>query len=76
MSPDNMATYRSNIQHEIDGAYLYRTLAGIEKRPQLKEVYTRLAETEEAHARHWEEKLAQAGLPVPRTPTWRPQALG
>ena len=42
--------YRSNLQGELDSAVLYRALAEAESSPQLKEVYTRLAAVEEAHA--------------------------
>lgn len=41
-----LARYRSNWQGEIDGAALYRTLADAEQKPQLSEVYLRLAQTE------------------------------
>ncbi len=68
--------YRENLQHELDGAALYRTLAEIEPQPQLAAVYARLAAAEEGHARQWAEKLRAAGLPVPDKPSWRPRLLG
>ncbi|MBL8153586.1 MAG: VIT1/CCC1 transporter family protein [Anaerolineae bacterium] len=68
--------YRDNWQDEINSAYLYRTLATLEKQPQLAEVYRRLAATEEAHIGFWEERLREAKQTVPaRSPGWRPRTL-
>jgi rubrerythrin len=53
--------YRENLQGEVDGAALYRTLAQLEKKPQLAEVYRRLAAIEQAHADFWAKRLAVAG---------------
>ena len=53
--------YRNNLQGEIDSAALYRTLADSETSPQLKEVYSRLAAVEEAHAEFWRNRLARLG---------------
>ncbi len=65
-----------NWQKEIDGAALYRALAEAEKKAELKEVYGRLAETEERHAAYWEGKLDEAGHPVPaRRPSWRARSM-
>jgi VIT1/CCC1 family predicted Fe2+/Mn2+ transporter len=54
----------ANIQEEVDGAFLYRRLAGIESDPRLAELYRRLAETEERHRSFWEDELRAAGAPV------------
>ena len=68
--------HRQNWQKEIDGAALYRALSEVEKREQMKDVYRRLAESEEGHAAYWESRLAEAGLPIPlRRPSWRAQTL-
>lgn len=73
---EDAARYRENWQDEIDSAALYRAIAEVEKRPELAEVYRRLAATEEAHAAFWERKLRDAGHPVPaRRPTWRSRVL-
>lgn len=64
-NPKELARYRANWQGEIDGAALYRSLAEAESQPQLAEVYRRLAETEDKHAKAWEEKMHAAGAPVP-----------
>lgn len=74
---EDCARYRANLQAELDSATLYRTLAEAEKNADLAEVYRRLAGVEEAHARIWEEKLREAGEPVPeRRPGWRIRTLG
>lgn len=49
--------YLENLQDEVDGAYLYRTMADLEENPSLAELYVQLAEVEERHARFWQEKL-------------------
>lgn len=76
MGTQDTARYLINRQDEIDSAYLYRAVADAEKQPQLAEVYRRLADTEQAHAKFWDEKLRAAGQPVPPTqPGWRPRTL-
>lgn len=50
--------YLENLQDEVDGAYLYRTMAELEENHSLAELYVQLAEVEERHARFWQEKLA------------------
>ncbi len=68
--------YRASWQDEIDSAYLYRTLAEVEKQPALAQVYQRLAGVEEAHTAFWEDKLRAAGQPVgERRPGWRPRVM-
>src|SRR5437764_10128415 len=77
MSDDgSIARYRSNLQGEVDGAALYRSMAETEKDPHLSEVYRRLAAVEEAHAEFWRQQLARIGGNV-RTPLpgWRTRAL-
>jgi vacuolar iron transporter family protein len=72
----DVARYRANLQGEIDGAALYRALAEAESRPQLAEVYGRLAATEERHARHWEAQLGAGGARIgPRRPSWQTRTL-
>ncbi|HVZ02969.1 MAG TPA: VIT1/CCC1 transporter family protein [Dongiaceae bacterium] len=70
------ARYRANLQGEVDGAALYRTLAEIEANPQIAEVYRRLAAIEEAHADLWRRQLARIGKRAGRLrPAWRTRAL-
>jgi vacuolar iron transporter family protein len=65
-----------NWQDEIDSAFLYRALAQVEKEPALAQVYRRLAASEETHAQVWQEKLLNAGYPLPRRKiSWRHRML-
>ena len=43
--------YRAYLDEEVDGMYLYEQLAEIEEDEQLKDIYRRLAVTEEKHLR-------------------------
>ena len=52
---------RDNLQAEIDGASLYRALAGIEAGTELATVYTHMAETEERHADIWRPSSGRPG---------------
>ena len=60
-----MAQYVANWQDERNGAALYRAISEVEKNPQLKSVYQRLAEAEKRHSCFWEAKLRAAGQPLP-----------
>ena len=57
--------YREFFTEEINAAHLYRVAAELEEDPRLSDVYVRLAETEEKHARLWREKLEESGAAVP-----------
>jgi len=73
---ESRARYRTNLQGEIDSAALYRTMAKVEKNPDIAKVYARLAAVEEAHAEYWKKQLTRAGARVPRlTPNFRSRAL-
>jgi VIT1/CCC1 family predicted Fe2+/Mn2+ transporter len=68
--------YLAFLTDERNSAALYRTLAEIEKNPQIAEVYRRLAATEEAHAATWAEKLQAANVVVPPVKIgWRTRTL-
>jgi len=72
----DITRYLENWQDEIESAYLYRALSKVEPQPALAEVYRRLALTEQAHAQVWEEKLRQAGHPIPKRHIgWRARSL-
>jgi vacuolar iron transporter family protein len=65
-----------NWQKEIDGAALYRALSQAETKAEMKDVYGRLADTEEKHAAYWESKLKEVGQPIPaRRPSWRARTM-
>lgn len=69
---EDVKRYLANLQKEIDGAALYRVLAETEKQPQMAEVYTKLAASEEKHAAAWEKKLTELKVLLPpRKPSWR-----
>jgi VIT1/CCC1 family predicted Fe2+/Mn2+ transporter len=63
-----------NLQGEIDGAALYRALEELESNPSLKELYGRLAASEERHADLWRSKLGDAA-PTLQRPSWRTRLL-
>lgn len=68
--------YRRNLQGETDSAALYRTLADCESRPELRELYRRLAAIEERHADFWRRQFEQAGASAPAVgPGWRTRVL-
>jgi vacuolar iron transporter family protein len=69
--------FRSNYRDEVDGAALYRLLAGAEKNPHLRTLYERLAVSEDKHLALWERKLLEAGAQVPSArPSLKVRALG
>jgi VIT1/CCC1 family predicted Fe2+/Mn2+ transporter len=73
---DDLSRYRENLQGEVDGAALYRTLAELERKPELAEVYRRLAAVEQAHADFWAKRLAAGGDAVgDARPSWRARLL-
>ena len=68
--------YTANLQGEVDGAALYRTLSHTERNPAIAQVYARLGAVEEAHAEFWKHKLGAIGRRVPRLrPSFRTRAL-
>jgi VIT1/CCC1 family predicted Fe2+/Mn2+ transporter len=71
-----LARYRSNWQDEMDNATLYRAIAELESQSQLKEIYRRMAQAEETHARFWAEKLESHGFQLQaHKPGWRTRLL-
>jgi vacuolar iron transporter family protein len=68
--------YRSNLQGEMESAVLYRALADAEGNAQLKQVYGRLAQVEEAHTEFWRRRLDSLGAGHGgRRPAWRTRLL-
>jgi VIT1/CCC1 family predicted Fe2+/Mn2+ transporter len=71
-----VSRYLENWHKEIDGAVLYNTLAEIESKTELADVYRRLAVSEEKHAAVWEKHLIEAGEMIPsRRPSWRASTM-
>ncbi len=74
---DDIQRYRRNLRDEVDGAALYRLLADAERDPHLKEVYSRLALSEDRHMALWADRLRAAGAEVPHyKPSLRVKTLG
>ncbi len=68
--------YLRNIQGEVDSAALYRALAVAERKPEIAEVYKRLAGIEQAHQEFWKQRLSELVQPVPDFRVgWRTRAL-
>lgn len=66
-----------NRQEEIDSASQYHAMAAGEPRPNVADVYRRLAAVEEKHAAFWEQRLRDAGRELgPRRPSFRARTLG
>jgi vacuolar iron transporter family protein len=71
-----ISRFRENWHKEVDGAALYSTLAEIELKPELADVYRRLAASELKHAHIWEKRMEEAGAGVPLLkPTWRARTM-
>ncbi len=77
VTPADIKRYRANLKDEVDGAALYRYLEAAERDPHLKEVYRRLAESEDRHLNLWRDRIAGAGAEVPDyKPSFRVKFLG
>ncbi len=75
-TPDDIRRYRENLQGEIDGVAIYLAMADGEKDPPLKELYRRLAETEQRHGAVWDARLRDAGVDTSTLgPSWRARVL-
>ncbi len=58
-------TWDEHYTDERDAAYLYRALAEIEKDPERRQLFARLAVVEDRHAQRWEELFRESGRPLP-----------
>src|SRR5262245_66517752 len=77
MAPVTPMRWHDHLQDEVDAAYLYRSLATIERDPARRDLFARLVDVEEEHADRWRELLADEGERVPTTqrPSFRARAL-
>ncbi len=75
MARGDAGRYRSNLQGEIDGAFLYRRLADLEKDAALAGLYRRLAATEDHHGALWRRRLDDLGQPGVSGPGRRARLL-
>ena len=68
--------YLGNILGEVDSAALYRALSVEERKPEIAEVYKRLAGIEQAHQEFWKQRLSELVQQVPDFRVgWRTRAL-
>ena len=68
--------YLDNLQREADSAALYRALSVEERRPEIAEVYKRLAAIEQAHKDFWNQRLSELGQQMPESSVgWRTRIL-
>jgi len=73
---DDKTRYTANIQGEVDSASLYRALADAEAKPELSEIYRKLAAVEDDHAGFWARQLERIGHVAPSlTPSLRSRIL-
>ncbi len=73
---DTVRQYFRNIQLEVDSAALYRALSVEERKPEIAEVYKRLAAIEQAHKEFWKQRLSELGQQVPEFSVgWRTRTL-
>ena len=76
-SKEDIKRFQANLKEEVDGAALYRLLADAEKVPHLKELFGKLAVSEDRHLSLWQAKLREAGGAVPDyKPSLRVRTLG
>jgi VIT1/CCC1 family predicted Fe2+/Mn2+ transporter len=76
MDAKMQATALASLNDELNGAYLYDSLAHTEKDARLAEVYRRMAAVERKHAATWTERLKAAKVPIPKfVPNWRSRTL-
>lgn len=73
-TPD-IGRYRENFQAEVDATSTYHALANLEKRPELQEVYNRMAAMEQHHADFWSEKLKAVGVHITAKPSLRARTM-
>jgi len=73
---EEIRSYITSLNNELNGKSLYEALAEIERNPKLAEIYRRFAKTEGRHAEKWIEKLNSLKAPQPKfKPSWRTRLL-
>ena len=63
--PQADETWDDHYRDERDAAYLYRALADVEKAPELRQLFEKLAVVEDGHTQRWEELFRASGRPLP-----------
>ena len=75
-SEADIKRYRGYLQEEVDGIFIYETLASLEEDQQLKGVYEKLVATERRHLKLWQQQIRQAGADAaPGPPSRRARML-
>ena len=69
--PQADESWDHHYQDERDAAYLYRALASVEKTPELRQLFEKLAVVEDRHSARWEELFRASGRPLPSYSTAR-----
>jgi VIT1/CCC1 family predicted Fe2+/Mn2+ transporter/rubrerythrin len=69
--PQADESWDQHYRDERDAAYLYRALAEVEKTPELKRLFAKLAVVEDRHSERWEELFRASGRPLPTYSTAR-----
>jgi len=64
LSKGDIKRYLGNIKDEIDSAYLYKVLSGLEEDESRSSAFLEISLSEERHAKIWEKMLNDAGYPV------------
>lgn len=65
MSVEDIKRWQGNLAAEVEGAWLYQSLADMETQPERRELFVGLAEAETRHADFWRGRLEQAGVMPP-----------
>jgi VIT1/CCC1 family predicted Fe2+/Mn2+ transporter/rubrerythrin len=63
--PSADESWDEHYRDERDAAYLYRSLAAVERVPRLAELFEKLAVVEDRHVQRWEELFQSSGRPLP-----------
>jgi VIT1/CCC1 family predicted Fe2+/Mn2+ transporter len=76
MADDDIKRFLENLIDEQEAAALYHAMSDVEKQPQLAQVYRRMAEVEESHAKFWRGRIkAETGAAPEVAIGWRTRAL-
>jgi rubrerythrin len=63
--PSADESWDEHYRDERDAAYLYRSLAAVERVPKLAELFEKLAVVEDRHVQRWEELFQSSGRSLP-----------
>ncbi len=73
---EDLRRYRGFLDEEVDGLYIYHSLANLEADESIAGVYRRLAAAEQRHLELWQSELRKAGEPAePGRPSLRARIL-